>query len=368
MKIFLALIFICSVILANPVPDISLVSRNDDYLLAVKTTLDDPQISYQPKGNDLLIVIKAPSIIGKDTSFITQYDSSFVVSTMVTKITEGSINILLKNTQLSVNNIREKQEKNAVFFYWGATKPLNNNTAQNTSVVKADAETKKSAEPVIEIIETFPLDLVVDRNIVNLRQLPSADAAITGKAKQGEKLTAAQKKEQWYQVKDKNGVFVWIHESVVSIQEPQSIEEYSTPVTPPTHTPIKDSVKTEIADNTVNNIDTTAVVAVIEPKKNIAYKRKGRDPFLPLDKSNFIREGLLNINDVNIELVGILYDAEDAIALFEERRDKEIISFAMKVGDPVVSGKLLKIEQNRVVFLLRETDFSYTVEKELNVN
>ncbi|MDR0303425.1 MAG: hypothetical protein LBH98_01460, partial [Chitinispirillales bacterium] len=102
-------------------------------------------------------------------------------------------------------------------------------------------------------------------------------------------------------------------------------------------------------------------------KSVYAYQKSGRDPFLPLDKSSFIRDGLPNIN--NITLVGILYDVYDAIALFEEKKDNNtIISFSMKVGDPVVSGKLLRIEPNKVVFLMRESTFSYTVEKELITN
>jgi len=118
-------------------------------------------------------------------------------------------------------------------------------------------------------------------------------------------------------------------------------------------------------------IDSTSVVEIPKlptsvPKKIYAYRKKGRDPFLPLDKSNFIREGLPNVN--NITLVGILYDDTDALALFEERNGSDITSFTMKIGDPVFSGKLLRIEPSKVVFLLRESTFSYTVEKELNVN
>jgi hypothetical protein len=67
-------------------------------------------------------------------------------------------------------------------------------------------------------------------------------------------------------------------------------------------------------------------------------------------------------------LVGILYDASGGLALFEERIGSEITAFSMKIGDPVVSGKLLRIEDGKAIFLLREANFSYTVIKELNVN
>jgi len=219
-----------------------------------------------------------------------------------------------------------------------------------------------------------PLPLIVRVNTANLRQLPSADAEIAGKSLQGEVLSATRKEGQWYAVRNRNGVQSWIHETLVTIAEENKVEgtaqnpvvktnEHIVPIVPVVPATVNNIPQAEAEIEVVEVQDTVPAPA---PKVVFAYNRKGRDPFLPLDRTSFIREGLPNINDLT--LVGILYDPQDGLALFEERRNNEIIAFSMKIGDPVVSGKLLRIESNKVVFLLREATFSYTVEMELNFN
>jgi len=381
MKIFLVLILICSAIFASSIPDISFVSRDSQYLLAVKAKLENPKISYDSKGNDLLIVIETPSVAGQDTSFVNkceQCNRNFVVSEMVTKISDGSIKILLKNSKLLLGDISLKQKDDMVLFYWGELNQVKNNTE-----IKIAEKKEEISSPVSEMIEVFPLNLVVTANSVNLRKLPSANAELVGKSKRNEKFVATQKYGQWYQVKTSDGIQAWIHESVVSVNT-ENVKKVQTPgnnssIHEYEDISSKDKIKTDsvktanaklaVKDN-VKNVDDTIVTP--ELKKVITYKRKGRDPFLPLDKSDFLREGLPNIN--NITLVGILYDSQDAIALLEEERmneqtrRKETFSFSLKIGDPIFSGKLLKIEPNKAVFLMREATFSYTVEKELIVN
>lgn len=374
MRVFLVIIVICSAIFANIVPDISFVSRDNQYLLAVKANLENPKISYDSKGSDLLLIIETPSVVDLDTSFINnceQCKSNFVMSELVTKISGGSIRILLKNSKLLLDNISLKQKNDMILFYWGEV-PVKNNIEITTD------EKEEEISPVSEIAEVFPLNLIVTGNSVNLRKLPSANAELAGKIKKNETFVATQKYGQWYQVKTPNSAPTWIHESMVSVvntaktqdlKNNSGIHEYENPSN-------KNAVKAEKAKTVVNdsikNVNDTIVTVSYAPQKVIAYKRKGRDPFLPLDKSVFLREDLPVIN--NITLVGILYDSQDAIASFEEERTneqtrkKETISFSMKVGDPIFSGKLLKIEPTKVVFLMREATFSYTVEKELTIN
>jgi uncharacterized protein YgiM (DUF1202 family) len=267
---------------------------------------------------------------------------------------------------------------------------------------------------------------------VNLRQSPSASAKIAGKAAFGEKLIATKKEGKWYAVTSGKSALSWIFEDLVgdslqfseannlSRKEEQSKEEQNivqiqvenknnatnakgnndTQAAANTEADISvikpaeksvinveddnahivsiDDIKarnrpqkddtpiTNTPLDTNMNTDTDTLDVVTAEKNLYIYTKRGRDPFLPLDKSNFIREGLPNIN--NITLVGILYDTDDAIALFEERSGNSISSFSMKIGDPVVSGKLLRIDASKVIFLMRESTFSYTVEKELNVN
>lgn len=234
---------------------------------------------------------------------------------------------------------------------------------ENEAIVNSDTQANLKKKQPDNIQTLYALG-----NIINLRQMPSTNSQIAGKCFFGEKLIATKKNGQWYAVKNRKGMPCWVSQSVVG--DSARFEEVKMLKYNLSTVPIEENINTE--NNTDSSFLTGTGVPVIDsihavPKKNLyAYNKKGRDPFLPLDKSNFIREGLPNIN--NITLVGILYDSDDAIALFEEKKNNVITSFSMKIGDPVVSGKLLRIDPNKVIFLMRESNFSYTVEKELNIN
>ncbi len=93
------------------------------------------------------------------------------------------------------------------------------------------------------------------------------------------------------------------------------------------------------------------------------YKKYGRDPFLPLTTTDFLKPKLPKLDQMN--LVGLIYDPTAGIALFEELVNGEMVSFSMKANEKVENGKLLRIYEQKVVFLMWESDISYTVEKEL---
>jgi hypothetical protein len=89
--------------------------------------------------------------------------------------------------------------------------------------------------------------------------------------------------------------------------------------------------------------------------KLIEYHVLGRDPFLPLSQDE---EGPLP-NIENLQLVGILYDAMDRIGLFEDIRNKAK-AFALRENDPVKNGYLLRIQTDKVLFLINELGISRT--------
>jgi hypothetical protein len=102
----------------------------------------------------------------------------------------------------------------------------------------------------------------------------------------------------------------------------------------------------------------TAAAAVVpeKPLQNlIEYKVYGRDPFLPLNKDE---EGPLP-NVENLQIVGILYDRSARIALLEDISEKGN-AYALRENDPVKNGYLLRIEPDRVLFLLNEFGISRT--------
>jgi Membrane protein involved in colicin uptake len=89
--------------------------------------------------------------------------------------------------------------------------------------------------------------------------------------------------------------------------------------------------------------------------KLIEYQVLGRDPFMPLSQDE---EGPLP-NIENLQLVGILYDAMDRIGLFEDMRNKAK-AFALRENDPVKNGYLLRIQTDKVLFLINELGISRT--------
>jgi hypothetical protein len=101
--------------------------------------------------------------------------------------------------------------------------------------------------------------------------------------------------------------------------------------------------------------DTVQTAPVKTFPKLIEYQVLGRDPFLPLSQDE---EGPLP-NIENLQLVGILYDAMDRIGLFEDMRNKAK-AFALRENDPVKNGYLLRIQTDKVLFLINELGISRT--------
>jgi hypothetical protein len=101
--------------------------------------------------------------------------------------------------------------------------------------------------------------------------------------------------------------------------------------------------------------DSVQTVKSFQARKPVEYHVFGRDPFLPLsgDEETKVR----NVEDLS--LVGILYDQADRIALFEtpKGRDKAI---ALRENDPVQNGYVLRIQPDKVLFLLNELGISRT--------
>jgi len=93
-------------------------------------------------------------------------------------------------------------------------------------------------------------------------------------------------------------------------------------------------------------------LTVIPNENKISFHRnKELGPFIPRYKENAEDDSAPNL--AFLSLVGIIYDEYDKIALFESR-DKATSKtiFTMREGDKVKSGKLYKIEKDKVVFLM----------------
>ena len=95
--------------------------------------------------------------------------------------------------------------------------------------------------------------------------------------------------------------------------------------------------------------DTAALAPSRAPKQFYRYSSFGRlDPFIPFEEPEV--DGL-SIDEV--QLVGIIWDSETPLAIFEDVRLKGI-SYTLREGDEVVNGNVYKISKTEVVFLLTE--------------
>jgi uncharacterized protein YgiM (DUF1202 family) len=89
--------------------------------------------------------------------------------------------------------------------------------------------------------------------------------------------------------------------------------------------------------------------------KLVEYHVYGRDPFLPLSRNQ--DSPVPNVEDLN--LVGILYDQADRIGLFENKQDKTR-AYALRENDPVENGYVLRVQPDKVLFLINELGISRT--------
>jgi len=81
----------------------------------------------------------------------------------------------------------------------------------------------------------------------------------------------------------------------------------------------------------------------------VTYSSFGRrDPFVEI--KGLVEEG---INIDQVELVGIIWEAEEPVAILAETKNPGV-SYTLKEGDKIMNGKVLKITQTDVLFLIQE--------------
>lgn len=104
----------------------------------------------------------------------------------------------------------------------------------------------------------------------------------------------------------------------------------------------------EITDHQV--AEQSAQKAEEDKKNKVTYNTFGiRDPFIPLEPDD--AEGGLNIDQMRV--VGIIASPTRPMAVLEHTTQPGL-SVALREGDAIQNGRVLKIERDRVVFLLEE--------------
>jgi hypothetical protein len=105
--------------------------------------------------------------------------------------------------------------------------------------------------------------------------------------------------------------------------------------------------------------ESVQTVKDMRANKQVEYHVYGRDPFLPLSQND-----TSTVPDVEkIKIIGILYDEADRLALFESASGK---AYVMRENDPVLNGYVLKVQPDKVLFLINELGISRTYALKLN--
>lgn len=96
--------------------------------------------------------------------------------------------------------------------------------------------------------------------------------------------------------------------------------------------------------------ESVASQEAVDKRNRVVYNTFGiRDPFIPLEPDDI--EGGLNIDQMKV--VGIIASPTRPMAVLEHTSQPGL-SVALKEGDAIQNGRVLKIERDRVVFLLEE--------------
>ncbi len=237
----------------------------------------------------------------------------------------------------------------------------------------------QSPHPPETAAAAAPRRVVIVREYVNFRSEPSAasDESIIMQLPSGTMGTVLERRGKWRRMQTDSDVVGWVFEALIQdsasvpervwatfktgnervetgnavesspVQEVYQLER--APEAPPVAETIEDSSRLRPPP-----VDT----ANAKPqKKMVIYTIYGRDPFLPLDPESLERSEFPNVESA--VLVGVMYDQADKIALVEDQTNREI-AYALREGDRVDGGRVLKIEPRRVVFLLTEMGVSRT--------
>jgi len=222
--------------------------------------------------------------------------------------------------------------------------------------------------------------LVVIRDNVNFRMEPVSDSPdnIIMTLRMGAEATEIKKQGGWYYIKvDGSNTEGWIYSTLVTeksqltqaqreainraqgvvpaIPAPPKVDESTTPKT------IEKVPAVPQPDKTAAPVEGKETQK--EEKRVTRYRQYGRDPFLPLNQADFLQSELLKVE--SCALVGILYDRLDRVALLEDN-SKGGEAFSIRERDAISNGRVLKIRDNEVVFLLNEAGFSRKFVLKLN--
>lgn len=342
------------------------------------------------------------------------HEGSEWLGAIVTLADQCSSSVILGKTGRTVSLIVAQSEQ--TYGLWSAR---GGQFVQSDLVVAPEpvavAEPEPAAPAVTQSAESTPLVpevavvaettftvkgyLVASGDNVNVRSSPAVDAQnVVARLARGESVALLEERKGWKRIQTGDNTRGWVNSSLVATRSevPVEVAQASTPANvqpravtasvlpalgavaaamagqPPANVPIPSPSApppAAVSSNPSATVDAVATLtgpsradSVILPPaaRLVQYTNLGRDPFVPYSRK--IDEGLPTVD--NLQLVGILYDQSDRIALLQDEMFLEK-SYALREHEAVSGGTVWRITANSVIFLVTELGISRTITLEL---
>ena len=201
----------------------------------------------------------------------------------------------------------------------------------------------KGSKKIISGSQTFHLrpvirELIVVADETEFYAAPNENAQVMQRLVFGDRLVSLDMKGQYRKVQSGNKVGYVDRRAVGFFDELSSVQEERLK-----------QVDKERGTNLTTNAPQIGSQLDGLYEDRVTYSSFGRrDPFVEVD--GLVEEG---INIDQVELVGIIWESDVPVAILVESKNPSI-SYTVKEGDKILNGKVLKITQTDVLFLIQE--------------
>ncbi|PWJ65059.1 hypothetical protein SAMN05720473_10583 [Fibrobacter sp. UWB15] len=248
-----------------------------------------------------------------------------------------------------VLQIAEKGINKDGFMFWSAQpkgiyvrdwlKPADDRPNFDSFVKNLDKGSKK----IISGSQTFHLrpivrELIVVADETEFYAAPNENSQVMQRLVFGDRLVSLDMKGQYRKVQSGNRVGYVDRRAVGFFDELSSVQEERLK-----------QIDKERGTNLAGNAMPVGSQLDGLYEDRVTYSSFGRrDPFVEVD--GLVEEG---INIDQVELVGIIWESDVPVAILVESKNPSI-SYTVKEGDKILNGKVLKITQTDVLFLIQE--------------
>ena len=201
----------------------------------------------------------------------------------------------------------------------------------------------KDSKKIISGSQTFHLrpvirELIVVADEIEFFAAPNENSQVMQRLVFGDRLVSLDMNGQYRKVQYGNRVGYVDRRSVGFFDELSSVQEER----------LKQVDKDRGTDLTTNSPTVGSQLDGLYEDR-VTYSSFGRrDPFVDVD--GLVEEG---INIDQVELVGIIWESDIPMAILVEAKNPSV-SYTVKEGDKILNGKVLKITQTDVLFLIQE--------------